>query len=97
MSKQLLIVPRDSGLDAKDKERLSKAGFLVLELQHPNLARLVSPDGAELGASAIALAAVKAMAEAPYNSKESVNATFVKLVSVAMQAAYASKTKGEQT
>lgn len=91
MSRQLLIVPKGTDLDRKDRERLSRAGFLVLELEHPQQARLLSPQGAELGASQLALAAVRAMTEAPYSSRDSIMGTFAKLVGEAMKAEFASR------
>jgi hypothetical protein len=85
-SKQLLILPRGTDLSPKDRERLTRAGFITIEMERPSSARLIGAAGAEIGGSQVALAAARAITEAPYDSKSSVMILFSKLICEAMKA-----------
>lgn len=78
-NKQLLLVPRECGITSKDKEKLSKNGWLAIELDKVSYVRMLSPDGAEICGSRLLLMALDAINKAPLNSRDSIRETFTKM------------------
>lgn len=78
--KQLLVLPTAISLTKQERRNLSVNGFLVMQADDPKAVRLIGSEGAEISGTAIMHAAVRAMSQAPLNSKDSVRETFVKLL-----------------
>jgi len=78
--KQLLVLPKAVELTKQERRNLSANGFLVMQVDDPKTVRLIGSEGAEISGTAIMHAAVRAMSQAPMNSRDSVRETFVKLL-----------------
>jgi hypothetical protein len=78
--KQLLVLPKAVELTKQERRNLSVNGFLVMQVDDPKAVRLIGSESAEISGTAIMHAAVRAMSQAPNNSKDSVRETFVKLL-----------------
>jgi hypothetical protein len=89
MKKQLVLFPKDSNLSAKDKERLSKNGFLAIELQYPQSVRMLSADGAEIGGDRMLLMALDAINNSTISSKDGIRERFTRLLMQEIQRGFA--------
>lgn len=85
MSKQLVLFSKGSGLTSKDRERLSKAGFLALEVPYPGDVRMLIAAGAEFGGSEMLLMALKAINESPYDSRAGIRQLFTQLLAKSLE------------
>ena len=61
--KQLIVFPRGQ-LAPKDKERLTKAGFLTVEVEQSLEVRLIGSESLPIGANDMLIAALEAMCSA---------------------------------
>jgi hypothetical protein len=89
--KQLLLFSKGQGLTAKDKERLSKNGFLALECAYPTDVRMLTAAGAEFGGSRLLFIALDAINNSTINSKDGVRERFTRLLAQEIQKAAASE------
>lgn len=85
MSKQLVLFPKGAGLTAKDKERLSKAGFLALEVPFPGDVRMLTAAGAEFGGSRMLFLALDAINNSNISSKDGIRERFTRLLAQELQ------------
>ena len=60
MSKQIVVFPRGQ-LTPKEKEHLTKNGFLAIECDDPKGVRVLSSEAWPIGSNAMLLAALEAM------------------------------------
>lgn len=63
MKKQLVLVPRECKITAKDKEKLSKNGYLAIEIDKVSWVRIVTSPEVEISGHDLLLMALKAMSK----------------------------------
>lgn len=95
MKKQLLLFPKDSGLTAKDREHLSKNGFLAIEIAHPTSVRMISSEGAEIGGREMLFMALDAINNSSINSRDGIRERFTRALMASIQKDFAAQRRPE--
>jgi len=80
-----ILVTKPGVLNRHDKAKLSKAGVVCVEAADPSDVKLIQATGAELSASGMMLAAMRAMARTDLTNPNSVRQAFVEQMLAEME------------
>jgi len=84
--KQILVVPRNSGLTKADRDELREAGIIVVTVRAPHEARLLSAERLPLDSNDLLRATMKAVAAANGSYSEGLRLSIMESIAKAIVA-----------